>query len=158
MTSQGGQFQVQDTTGKTVAGTPLAAPVKAAAPQAAQVVGAAAVSAPLKNIDSTADFNSALSVAATQFGLATGIGGMAGGLVGGVGGCAVGGLLGAVVSPEFFFGGGIPGCLAGLGLGATIGPIIGGAIVGIPVGIASGVQMYNSLHAAGDVAAPMPAM
>ena len=30
------------------------------------------------------------------------------------------------------------------------GAIVGGALVGIPVGIASAVQMYNTLHAKGE--------
>ncbi len=43
------------------------------------------------------------------------------------------------------------GCLLGAGLGAGIGSVTGAALLGIPVGIASAVQMYDSMHAAGHI-------
>ncbi|NKY89309.1 hypothetical protein [Nocardia veterana] len=164
LTTVGAQFQVKDSAGALVAGTALTAPPKAEqaaavtvdrpTPQQAAVQQAPAQQPATEQPVTSAqpiytqdEFNSALSVAATQFGLATGIGSLAGGLLGGVTGCALGATVGAVLVPEFFLASGPAGCLVGAGLGATIGPLIGAAVLGIPVGIASAVQMYNTLNA-----------
>jgi len=153
------RIQVPDATGYTRHGAPFAV-----APKAAAVIGSAAltsaktVSAPLRNIDWTADFNSDLAVAATNFGLATGLGSMVGGVAGVVGGCGIGAVtFGLTFVPT---GLGAPlaaaaGCLAGAGLLGSIGPVVGGAVLGVPVAIASAVQMYNTMHAAGEISAPM---
>jgi len=155
----GGRIDVADRKGDPVYGKPFAVAPKAVtatpAPVPAGTAAPKAVSTPLRNIDWQGDFNTDLGVASTQFGLATGVGGLVGGLVGVIGGCAVGGLIGAAISPEIFFTGGLPGCLAGIGLGGTIGPILGGALLGIPVGIASTAQMYNTMRLAGEVSAPI---
>ncbi|WP_405498887.1 glycine zipper domain-containing protein [Nocardia sp. NBC_00511] len=99
-----------------------------------------------QSIDTTADFNSALGTAATQFGLATGVGTLAGGVIGGIAGCVLGATVGAATLPVFFLASGPAGCLVGAALGATLGPVIGAAILGIPTGVASAVQMYNTLN------------
>ena len=146
LTTKGDQFQVVDARGDLVAGTPLTVQ--------GDVATAVAPFLPLNNVDASADFNGALGVAATQFGLATGVGAMVGGLVGLGVGCVAGGLTGGFVAlptgpiaaPAALF-----GCILGGSTGAGLGAVVGGALVGIPVGIASAVQMYNTLHAAGDV-------
>ncbi len=164
LTTVGTQFQVKDGNGALVAGTALATSPKAEqaatapaslpetqqaaaeqpAPQSAAVEQPVTSAQPIYTQD---EFNSALSVAATQFGLATGIGSLAGGAVGGITGCVLGATIGFALVPEFFLGSGAAGCLVGAGLGATVGPLIGAAILGVPVGIASAVQMYNTLNA-----------
>lgn len=159
LTAQGNQFQVSDNKGNAVLGRPFAVAPKAVttvAPTSAQVAAAHQVNsidAP-KSIDKSADFNSALGVAATNFGLATGVGGMVGGVAGLALGCPVGAVTGGLTfAPTVVAAplGAIAGCLAGAAIGGTLGPIIGGAALGVPVGIASGAQMYNTLHAQGDV-------
>lgn len=157
LTMVGGQFQLRDGTGAVVAGVPEFA-VAPGVEQAAQEPITPAASQPTSGapIESVTEpqfiytqdeFNSALGVAATQFGLATGVGGLAGGLIGAVGGCIVGGTIGFALVPAFFLASGPAGCLVGAGLGATIGPWIGAGIVGIPVGIAGAAQMFNTLNA-----------
>ncbi|MGW4771897.1 hypothetical protein ACWEO2_28140 [Nocardia sp. NPDC004278] len=104
-------------------------------------------SAPVAAVDGAnpqADIDNALSQAGNEFMLAVTMGTMAGGVVGLVGGCVVGAVVGA-----------IGGCIPGLGIGAAVGPIIGGLVVGVPVGIAALAQAYNTLHAAGDISAPV---
>ncbi|WP_433207322.1 hypothetical protein ACQP1G_21765 [Nocardia sp. CA-107356] len=120
----------------------------------APVVTDVADTPPLHNVDATADFNGALGVVATQFGLATGVGTLAGGVVGAGVGCVAGALTGGFVAlptgpialPAAAF-----GCVVGASVGIALGSVAGAAILGIPVGIASGVQMYNSLHDQGDI-------
>ncbi|MBO0855752.1 MAG: hypothetical protein J2P18_18530, partial [Nocardia sp.] len=121
----------------------LIAPQAATAPA---VPGPKQPVAEAKPIYTQDQFNSALSVAATQFGLATGIGTIVGGIGGAVVGCAFGATIGAAVLPMFFLATGPVGCLVGTGLGATVGPVIGASALGIPVGIASAVQMANTLN------------
>lgn len=152
------------------AGTASAAPASAAAAPSTPVgqtvsvkPTAGAVAGPLKPIDWQGDFNSNLAVAATNFGLATGIGGLVGGVAGVVLGCPLGAVTGGLAVATTVIA--LPteplavalGCLVGAATIGSIGPIVGGAVVGIPVGIASAVQMYNTMHAAGEVAAPIPA-
>lgn len=159
LSSAGAAFQVQDASGKTVLGAPVG-PIKAATTVPAAPIAASAkhVDAPAPH-DPSADFNTALGVAGTQFGLATGIGGMVGGVAGVVVGCPIGAVtggltvvpaaiptLGAAELPGMAL-----GCIVGAGTFGSIGAIVGGAAVGIPVGIASAVQAYNTLHAQGDV-------
>ena len=115
LTTSGGAFQVLDGQGKMVAGTPLTVQHDPATwPNAAKVIVPAAANAassaskatsatarvtqaaapvmpaPPYNTDATDDFNSALSVAARQFGLAVAVGTMAGGAIGGIAGCGLG--------------------------------------------------------------------
>jgi hypothetical protein len=159
ITQQGSQFAVQDAQGHVVAGKPVVAPTQVA-PKTGQLVGTAAVktvAAPLRNVDETADFNTDLAVAATQFGLATGLGAMVGGVTGIVLGCPLGAVTAGTLVLPLVLPASAAGCVVGAGVGGTLGPVIGGALLGIPVGIASAVQMYNSMHASGDIAAPMAA-
>jgi hypothetical protein len=167
VTTQGGQIQVADAAGKTVYGqqtfaaTPKAAlPAAAAASAPANPITTHPADAQVKPVDApaphdpAADFNSALGVAATQFGLATGVGAMAGGVGGALIGCPAGALTGGTLTAVTVVGtplGIAGGCLLGASVIGGVGAIVGGATLGIPVGIASGVQMYNSLHAQGDV-------
>lgn len=176
LTTRGTEFQVLDQQGDVVAGQPLtqgADPAQwpmAARPQQSETASypapqqntdtdpgaapATATSAPNRQIDASADFNAALGQAAVQFGLATGVGTLAGGVVGMglgcVGGALTGGFLaiptGPIAAPAAAL-----GCVMGASLGAGIGGVAGAALLGIPVGVASAVQMYNSLHAAGDI-------
>lgn len=155
LTTVGGQFQLLDGRGQLMAGTPLTPPSEpsaAAAPVTHMASAAVTPALPLHNVDATADFNGALAVAATQFGLATGVGAMAGGVTGLVGGCALGAITGgAIVGVSTAGLGALPaagiGCIVGGATGAGIGAVAGGALLGIPVGIASGVQMFNTLNA-----------
>ncbi|WP_330255729.1 hypothetical protein OG874_14870 [Nocardia sp. NBC_00565] len=167
LTTRGDQFQVKDADGATLAGSPFAVAPEAthaagSGPQQAAVLeteqAVRPVEAPLQDVDAQADFNGALGVVATQFGLAVGVGGMVGGVTGLALGCPIGAVTGGLVAlptgpialPAAAF-----GCLIGASVLGGLGAVAGGAIVGIPVGIASAVQMYNTLHAAGDAAAPM---
>ncbi|MBF6422829.1 hypothetical protein IU436_29955 [Nocardia farcinica] len=163
LTTVGGQFQVKDVGGNILAGA-ATLPSQPKAEEAVTVTEQAVATTPnaepvgqAQNIYSQEEFNSALGLAATQFGLATGIGGLAGGLIGAAGGCVVGATIGFALVPAFFLASGPAGCLVGAGLGATVGPWIGAGIVGIPVGIASAVQMYNTLNAPAPAPANAPA-
>lgn len=70
------------------------------------------------------DFQTELSIAATRFEFAVGVGAMLGGLVGlGVGAAG--------------------GCVVGAASASAIGAVVGGATLGIPVGIYSLVQLNN---------------
>jgi hypothetical protein len=161
LTAQGSQVQLQDNQGRTVFGRPFAAPPKAAGP-ARPVPGTGSAVTPVSRSaiaathDPGADFNSALSTAATNLGLATGIGGMVGGVAGAVAGCPVGVVTGGTLTGLVSLGtltplGAIGGCVAGASVVGSLGAIAGGALAGVPVGVASAVQMYNTLHAQGDV-------
>jgi hypothetical protein len=143
-----------------VAGT---APVFGVAAVAAPVASNRAVSrpsaqiaAPLRNIDWQSDFNADLAVASTNFGLAAGLGGMIGGVVGVGLGCPLGavtaGLTFATTGPVAVVPA-LAGCPAGSSL---LGPVVGDALLGAPVAIVSAVRMCNTMHAAGEVAAPLP--
>ncbi|WP_433634973.1 hypothetical protein [Nocardia sp. CA-120079] len=98
----------------------------------------------INGADSQADINNALTQAGNAFMLGVTAGTLAGGLIGLAGGCVVGAVVGM-----------IGGCIPGMALGAALGPIIGGAVVGIPVGIGALVDAYNTLHAAGEISAPL---
>ncbi|OXR41217.1 hypothetical protein B7C42_06615 [Nocardia cerradoensis] len=171
LTTRNGAFEVRDGQGGFVAGTPLTTPPDSDANSSRETDPAGMVTPgtdsnpgtvvthpALENVDATADFNGALAVAATQFGLAVGVGTLAGGVVGlGVGclaGAATGGFValptGPIAAPAALF-----GCIVGASVGAGIGGVTGAALLGIPVGIASAVQMYNTLQA--PPAAPVPA-
>ncbi|MFE3028617.1 hypothetical protein ACFXG3_31245, partial [Nocardia tengchongensis] len=155
-TVRDGQFQLLDSRGALLAGTPLRDSRQADELSDATVAftptgsNVTAPTTPLHDVDATADFNGALGLAATQFGLATGVGTLAGGIVGAGVGCAAGALTGGFVAlptgpiavPAAAF-----GCIVGASVGIGIGSLAGAAVVGIPVGIASAVQMYNTLNA-----------
>ncbi|MFF0546111.1 hypothetical protein [Nocardia thailandica] len=165
LTTQGTQFQVLDNAGNLVAGLPLtyrkdglewpiaakiegnvatltpstdpatAHPAEMLQPVAAQEIGGA-------------DFNTALSTAATQFGLATAVGTLVGTLVGGVLGCVAGAIIGAPLVVPTFFAGPIGLCIAGAGVGIALGAAAGMIALGVPVGIASAIQFYNAVYGA----------
>ncbi|TSE00099.1 hypothetical protein FOS14_09815 [Skermania sp. ID1734] len=170
LTTRGGQFQILDNTSRLVAGTDLTVNTdpkswpkathteSSAATMASEphqsITPASAAGLPLHAADATDDFNDALSVASTQFGLATGVGTLAGGAIGLVAGCPIGavtlGLTAIPTGPVAPLIAGL-GCVVGAGTGAGIGSLVGAIALGVPVGIASGVQMYNTLHAQGNI-------
>jgi hypothetical protein len=164
LTTRGTQFQVLDGEGRLVAGMPLTYLKDGMEwPIAAQVEGNTAIFTPstdpadarpadmlkpaaAKEIGG-ADFNTALSAAATQFGLATAVGTLVGTIVGGALGCVAGAIIGAPLVVPTFFAGPIGLCLAGAGIGITLGAAAGMIVVGVPVGIASAIQFYNAVYA-----------
>jgi len=166
LTTQGGKVQVANASGQTVFGQQSFADAPKAtttlpSPAASDAVTTHQADAPaVKPVDAstphdpTADFETALGTAGTNFGLATGVGGMVGGVTGALIGCPVGIVTGGVLTSVTVIGtplGIIGGCLLGASTFGGLGAIAGGAALGIPVGIASGVQMYNTLHGEGDV-------
>lgn len=102
--------------------------------------------------DPTTDFNNSFGVLANQVGVAATVGSIGGGVAGMVGGCVVGAATGIILTPPIFLPGAAGGCIAGASVGAGIGAAVGTALVGVPVGIGSAIQMYSTLHAAGDIA------
>lgn len=163
LTTQGTQFQVLDGEGRLVAGMPLTYLKDGMEwPIAAQVEGNTATFTPSTNpAEATpatmlqpvakeiggADFNTALSTAATQFGLATAIGTLIGTIVGGGLGCVAGAIIGAPLVVPTFFAGPIGLCLAGAGVGITLGAAAGMILIGVPVGIASAIQFFSVINA-----------
>ncbi|MFE3960739.1 hypothetical protein ACFXPS_42000 [Nocardia sp. NPDC059091] len=159
--TKGSQFQVLDNRGGLVAGEPLTSTIETTpraqpdlasttepAPNAVIPVDADAPQPRVRPVDATADFNGALALAATQFGLATGVGTVAGGVIGLGIGCGLGALTGgftALPTGPIAVPAALLGCVIGASVGGGIGAVAGGALLGVPVGIASAVQMYNSL-------------
>jgi hypothetical protein len=132
------------------------------APVAAPVANAQQIPATADPIDDAAphdpqaDFNAALGQGATQFGLATGVGGLVGGVTGAAVGCALGIATGGTLSALVSVGtltplGALGGCLIGGSTVGGVGTILGGAAAGIPAGILSIVQGANTLHSQGDL-------
>ncbi|MEC3952417.1 hypothetical protein VMT65_05155 [Nocardia sp. CDC153] len=114
---------------------PAVTPV-AAAP-AAQTIDAAPA-------DPQAAFEAGMGVVATNLGIATSVGTIAGGLIGAAAGCVLGGTVGAALVPEFFLASGPAGCLVGMGLGIAVGSLVGAAALGIPAGIGTAIQVFGS--------------
>lgn len=80
---------------------------------------------------------------ATQFGIATSVGGFGGMTLGAIIGCAAGGL---ITAPTVVF---VPaGCLTGAVTGAGVGAIVGTIAVGGPTLIVSGANLIAALAAA----------
>ncbi|MFB8003715.1 hypothetical protein [Nocardia sp. NPDC056000] len=164
LTTQGGQFQVQDPIGATVVGEQFAAPVAAAAQvdSAAQtpvdtVAAVAPVAGPGDAIDPQERYNRALGTAATQFGLATGIGTLVGGTIGLVSGCVLGAFTGGslfipVSAGTLTLPAAAAGCVGGGAMAGGFGAAAGAALVGIPVGIAAASQFFSTINA------PQPAV
>ncbi|WP_433580674.1 hypothetical protein [Nocardia brasiliensis] len=163
LTTQGTQFQVLDNQGHLVAGMPLTYLKDGLEwPIAAQIDGNTATFTPstdpatarpaamLKPAEAKdiagADFNTALSTAATQFGLATAIGTLVGTIVGGILGCVAGAIIGAPLVVPTFFAGPIGLCLAGAGVGIALGAAAGMVLLGVPVGIASAIQFFSAVY------------
>jgi hypothetical protein len=110
--------------------------------------------------DPVDDFNNAVGVAANEVGLAATAGAIGGTVVGAAIGCPIGAVTAgftAIPTGPIAIPAAALGCVAGAGIGVGLGAAIGTAVVAGPVGIASAVQAYNTLHAAGDVAARVPA-
>jgi hypothetical protein len=147
-----GQVAVVDNAGQTVFGNPsLKAPeaTPAAAPSLktdAALAGATNAAAPKTQDEKNADIQTAIGTVGTNFGLATGVGAMAGGVTGTVVGCVAGGALGIAAGPTA-----LATCIIGASTLGAVGAVVGGAAVGAPVGIASGIQQYQQLQANGDL-------
>ncbi|MFF0612607.1 hypothetical protein ACFYUD_28475 [Nocardia tengchongensis] len=103
------------------------------------------------------DINDAYSAVGTQFGLAVAVGGLIGSMTGLVIGCLAGGI-GAGTAGTFSAAlagtatGFAGGCLTGAAILGAMGGTIGSLAIGVPVGIVSGVNAYNTLRLQGDVA------
>ena len=111
------------------------------------------------SVDATADWNTAAGTVGTDFGLATGVGAMVGGVAGVGLGCALGAVTAGITAlpvPPAMPLVALIGCLGGAAMLGSIGPVLGGAILGVPVGVAAAAQAYGPLHAAGDIAAGIP--
>ncbi|WP_157224320.1 hypothetical protein [Nocardia paucivorans] len=156
--TQGGQYQVKDSTGNTVAGVENFA-VKPKALEAAeapeQVKAAVRAATPSMHLDEisvdprTERFDMAVQAALNEFDMAVGIGTMGGGVIGAAVGCGVGAVAGAVFGAPILDAAGltlIAGCLAGAGVLGGLGAIIGAALLGIPVGIAAAIKFQNTMN------------
>ncbi|WP_297610246.1 hypothetical protein [Nocardia sp.] len=103
------------------------------------------------------DINDAYSAVGTQFGLAVALGAVLGGatglaigcLAGGIGAGTAGTFSAALAGAATGFAG---GCLTGAAILGSMGGTIGSLAIGVPVGIISGVNAYNTLRLEGDVA------
>ncbi|MFJ4656890.1 hypothetical protein ACIP5Y_36975 [Nocardia sp. NPDC088792] len=103
------------------------------------------------------DINDAYSAVGTQFGLAVALGAVLGGatglaigcLAGGIGAGAAGTFSAALAGTATGFAG---GCLTGAAILGSMGGTIGSLVLGVPVGIVSGINAYNTLRLEGDVA------
>ncbi|NKY52355.1 ammonium transporter [Nocardia vermiculata] len=91
--------------------------------------------APVKPVASNYENQSAMNAFATQFGLATAIGGFVGTAIGAVIGLVVGAAAGGV--------GAIPGFITGASVGAIIGTIVAGG----PTLVVAGIDLINTLSA-----------
>ncbi|MFD0365226.1 hypothetical protein ACFQZZ_27655 [Nocardia sp. GCM10030253] len=156
--TQGGQFQVKDATGNTVAGVASFA-VKPKALEAveapAEVKAAVQAATPDMHLDEisgdprTERFDTAIQAAINEFDLAVGMGTLAGGLIGAAIGCGVGAVAGAVFGAPILDAGGltiIAGCLAGAGVLGGLGAIVGAGVLGVPVGIAAAIKFQNTMN------------
>ncbi len=158
LVTAGGQFQVRDASGATVAGVPeFAVEPKAlaathAAPEVRTAARAATPELRLDDIDGdpqTERFDTAIQAAINEFGLATSAGTMTGGLIGIAVGCGVGAVAGGIVGAPVLDGAGltlIAGCLAGAGVLGGLGAILGAAVLGVPVGIASAIKFQHTMN------------
>lgn len=98
---------------------------------------------PVRPVASPAEDQAAMQAFATQFGIATAVGGFAGTGIGAVIGCAAGGIL---TAPTLVF---VPaGCIAGAVPGAAVGGIVGTIAVGGPTLVVTGVELIQALAAA----------
>lgn len=160
------QFQVVDPNGIVVAGFPLSYFMDGAQyPISAEIQGneailtpimdpAAARTAemPIKHVDAQTDM--ALGAAATQFGLASGVGSLIGTIIGLVGGCVLGALTVGALTAPIFFAGAPGGCIMGASIGVALGAAAGVIALGLPVGIAAAIQFFQTINAP----APAPAI
>lgn len=160
LTARDDQFQVLDGKGDVVAGLPLSYFRDGMQyPIAARVDGNTATltpstdpaqahpaDMPVKQVDAQADFNGALGAAATQFGLATGVGTLIGTIIGLVGGCVLGAVTVGALTAPIFFAGAPGGCIMGAATGAAVGAAAGMILLGVPVGIASAIQFFQTIN------------
>ncbi|MFE3227561.1 hypothetical protein [Nocardia sp. NPDC059228] len=165
LATDGGQFQVLDSTGKVVAGLPLSYDIRGLRfPIAAKIDGNTAIltpstdpaaAAPVDMITLPADplqpvdaqFDADLGRAAAQFGLATGVGTLLGTIVGLGGGCILGAVVGAALMTPIFVPGWVGSCIAGAAIGTALGAAAGIILLGVPVGIASAIQFFQMENA-----------
>ncbi len=104
-------------------------------------------------VDQQSDFERALGTVEMDFDLASGVGSTIGGVAGARIGCPLGVVTsGALTAPTIVLTslGTVVGCAVGIATVGGAGALIGGAALGIPVGIAGAAQMYNTLHAKGE--------
>ncbi|WP_063041600.1 hypothetical protein [Nocardia pseudovaccinii] len=167
-----GQFDIRDTVGNTVLGTPIDLPEATAANTAAtngspvsaatgeEMEPVAAQPQPVAG-DLISDLNQAVAVAAPHMGLAMAVGAVGGSIVGAALGCpfgiATGGTLmslatvGTMTVPAI-----AASCLVGAVAVGGLGASLGGVAVAIPVGIAAGTQKFNQLQAQRAQPGPEP--
>jgi hypothetical protein len=167
--TQGGQFQVRDAAGSTVAGVasfavePKALEAVEAPAEAKAAVQAATPDMHLDEISGdprTERFDTAVQAAMNEFDLAVGMGTLAGGLIGAAVGCGVGAVAGAVFGAPILDAGGltlIAGCLAGSGVLGGLGAIVGAGVLGVPVGIAAAIKFQNTMNQPYDEEKPSAA-
>ncbi|MEU1208363.1 hypothetical protein [Nocardia sp. NPDC005825] len=167
LTVRGNQFQVLDAQGNLAAGFPLTyRKDERDWPIAARIDGNTAILTPATDpasarpatpvdfprpVASQADWQNAMAMAATEFGLAISVGTLIGTLIGVPLGCVAGALTVGTVTFPVFFAGALGGCLAGAAIGAALGSAAGIILVGVPVGIAALIDFTN------QVTAPDPA-
>ncbi|MFE3798754.1 hypothetical protein KHQ06_36560 [Nocardia tengchongensis] len=160
--THGDRFEILDDTGNLAFGMPLTYqldnktwPIAARIDSDARTVTLTPVTNPataiaglgpqLTPIATQDELNAALSVAGTQIGLATAIGGMVGAALGLGIGCVAGAIVGTALMPPAFLAGAPGGCIAGAALAAGLGTAIGTIAVGAPVVVVSAIQMFNTL-------------
>ncbi|MCM6779045.1 hypothetical protein NDR87_36790 [Nocardia sp. CDC159] len=164
-----GQLQIRDPGGALVGGIPLGYERAGMRwPVAASVDGrtarltpstdpAAAVPAPipaLTQVDLNPEsdqFNDALSHFSTQVGVGAALGGLIGTVVGAGIGCVLGGVvagttaaiptIGLLAVPGF-----LGGCLITAAAAAAIGGVVGTIAIGVPVAIAAGILLFDTVE------------
>jgi hypothetical protein len=161
LTTRSAQFQVLDEGGNLVTGFPLTYQRDGKDwPIAVQIDGntaaltlstdpatAVASRTPMAHpVDAQTDFNNAIGVAANNMGLATAVGALGGTIVGGCVGGVAGAVVGAALMPPIFLPGAAGGCLAGAAAGIALGAATGTVLLGVPVGIASAIQFFNTIN------------
>ncbi len=146
---QASQVAVADNAGNTLYGIPnVTTPEHATPAQSAQTDAALpapnAASAPKTPAEKQAAIMAAIRTAGGDMGMATGLGAAVGGVSGMLIGCAFGGALGIVAGPAS-----LATCMLGAATVGGLGAMIGGAVVGVPVGISSAAYQYGQLVADG---------
>lgn len=156
LTTEGGQFQVRDVSGKVVGGFPLSYQHDGLEfPIAAQIAGnqatltpstdrAAAHPAPmLHDVASRDDLDSAMQSAINEMTMATSVGTLIGTAIGLAGGCVLGA---AVGTPFLVLPGWIGGCLTGAALGAPLGAAAGLVTVGGVSGVLVAIEYFQRVN------------
>ncbi|NUS43261.1 MAG: hypothetical protein HOQ24_06185 [Mycobacteriaceae bacterium] len=155
LTARGNVFEVRDRTGKVLTSLPLTYQLNGMQwPIAAKVQGRTAtltpITDPVKAVPvkpvAAEDFNSALSQASVEIGLAWAVASVIGTVVGGGIGCVVGAIVGTALMPAIFIAGPIGGCLAGIVAGSALGGVIGNLVLGVPVTIGSAIKFFDTIN------------